>query len=88
MRGLADAPDGLNDAALDRALGNRRPTRMTLHSVALERAQAVVDGNHLRIALCDVAMGRMPDMASLSPVDASSIGWMGRTDAIVALSRR
>lgn len=88
MRGLDDGPDGLNDAAFDRALGHRRPPRMTLHSVALERAQAVYNGDHLRVALCDVAMGRMPDVASLSPADALSIGITSKRDAMNRLSRR
>ena len=75
------------DHAFDRALGLRAPAPLTQHTILLLRAQAVHDGAADRVALCDIALGRTPDMAALSREDTSRFGWLTKRDAGLELAR-
>jgi hypothetical protein len=90
MKGLDNGPDGLDDAAFDRALGIPRP-KMTMHGIALARAQALVDGDALTTALCDIAICRTPhadDLARLDAKTVSRLGGIGKREARAELAVR
>jgi hypothetical protein len=67
-----------------------RPAHLPEHSIVLMRAQACQDDAPEMIALCDVALGRVPDeldLKRLEPGAADSMIRLSRRDAILLLAK-
>lgn len=67
---------------------------MTQHGILLARAQALSDPaapDHITVALCDVALGKLPDGPSYDKLDESDrwrLRWMPASEARDELERR
>lgn len=66
-----------------------RPAPLTQHTITLTRADACHRDDPAVIALCDVALGRAPDIRDLERLDpgaAESLATLSKRDAIRLLA--